>query len=110
VTLPWAAVEICRQRLAPAHFNRATILAEPFKPDSAVEAGFLDRAYEPADFWDAVRGIAGELAKLDMDAHKATKQRARKAALAAIHDAIAADYAALALRDQAAATAGPRSA
>jgi hypothetical protein len=45
-----------------------------------------------------------------MDAHKATKQRARKAALAAIHDAIAADYAALALRDQAAATAGPRSA
>jgi enoyl-CoA hydratase len=110
VTMPRAAVEICRQRLAPAHFNRATILAEPFKPDSAVEAGFLDRVYEPADFWDAVRGIAGELAKLDMDAHKETKLRARQAALAAVHDAIAADYAALALGDQAAATAGARSA
>lgn len=101
ITMPQAAVEICRQRLTPAHFNRATTLAEPFKPDSAVDAGFLDRTCEPADFWDAVRGIAAELAKLDMDAHKATKLRARKAALAAVHDAIAADYAALALRDQA---------
>jgi hypothetical protein len=60
----------------------------------------------PADFWDAVRGIAGELSKLDLEAHKATKLRARKAALAAVHDAIAADYAALARRDQSAATAG----
>lgn len=97
VTMPRAAVEICRQRLSPAHFNRATILAEQYQPDSAVEAGFLDRACEPADFWDAVRRIAGELAKLDMDAHKATKLRVRKAALGTIKDAIAADYAALAL-------------
>lgn len=97
VTMPRAAVEICRQRLSPAHFNRATILAEQYQPDSAVEAGFLDRACEPADFWDAVRRIAGELAKLDMDAHKATKLRVRKAALVTIKDAIAADYAALAL-------------
>jgi enoyl-CoA hydratase len=110
LTMPRAAVEICRQRLTPAHFNRATILAEPFKPDSAVEAGFIDRACEPADFWDAVRGIAGDLAKLDMDAHKATKLRAREAALAAVHDAIAADYAAIALHDRAAAAAGARSA
>ena len=43
VTMPRAAVEICRQRLAPAHFNRATVLAEAFSPESAVEAGFVDR-------------------------------------------------------------------
>lgn len=109
LTMPRAAVEICRQRLTPAHFNRATTLAEPFEPDSAVDAGFLDRACEPADFWDAVHGIAGELAKLDADAHNATKLRARKAALAAVHDAIAADYAALALRDQATTAAGAQS-
>jgi len=95
LTMPRAAVELCRQRLAPAHFNRATILAEQYLPDSAVEAGFLDRACDPADFWDAVEGIAGELAKLDPDAHQATKLRVRQAALAAVHDAIAADHAAL---------------
>jgi enoyl-CoA hydratase len=99
LTMPWAAIEICRQRLTPAHFNRATILAEPFRPDSAVEAGFLDRACEPAAFWAAVRAMAAELAKLDMDAHQATKLRARKPTLAAVHDAITADYAALAAAD-----------
>jgi len=105
LTLPRAAVEICRQRLTPSHFNRATILAEPFAPVSAVEAGFLDRVCGPADFWDTVRRTTEQLAKLDTDAHKETKLRARKAALAAVHDAIAADYADLAQRDQAAATA-----
>lgn len=110
LAMPRAAVEICRQRLTPSHFNRATILAETFGPDSAVEAGFLDRACESADFWDAVRSVAAELTKLDLDAHKATKLRARKAALAAVHDAIATDYAALAGHDQAAATAGAGSA
>ena len=105
LTMPRAAVELCRQRLTPAHFNRATILAEPYQPDSAVEAGFLDRACDPADFWDAVEGIAAELAKLDLDAHTATKLRVRQAALAAVHDAIATDHAALTWRDLAAAAA-----
>ncbi len=108
VTLPRPAVEICRQRLTPAHFNRATILAELYEPDSAVEAGFLDRVCEPADIWDTVRAIARDLTKLDLDAHKATKLRARQAALAALHDAIAADYAALSQRDLATATAAAR--
>jgi enoyl-CoA hydratase len=101
VTMPHAAVELCRQRLTPAHFSRATILAEQYQPVRAVEAGFLDRVCDPADFGDAVQGIAGELAKLDLEAHKQTKFRARKAALTAIHDAIAADYAALTQRDHA---------
>lgn len=107
INMPLAAVEICRQRLTPAHFNRATILAELYQPDSAIEAGFLDRVCEPADIWDAVRGIARDLTKLDLDAHKATKLRARNAALADLHDAIAADYAALTQHDLAAATAEP---
>src|SRR6516162_10612236 len=104
LTMPRAAVELCRQRLTPAHFNRATILAEPYQPDSAVEAGFLDRVCEPTDIGDAVRAIARDLANLDLDAHHATKLRARKTALADLHDAIAADYAALTQRDLALAT------
>jgi len=100
LTLPRAAVEICRQRLTPAHFNRAAILAEPYEPAGAVAAGFLDRICEPAGFWDTVQGVAADLAKLDLDAHKATKLRARAAVLAAVHDAIAADSADFAARDQ----------
>ena len=91
LTLPRAAVEICRQRLTPAHFHRATVLAEPFRPDVAVEAGFLDRAVAPAELPRVVREIAGQLAQLDLDAHRATKLRARNLVLKAVHDAIEAD-------------------
>ena len=37
LTMPRAAIELLRQRLAPAHFNRAVTLAEPFSPENAVE-------------------------------------------------------------------------
>ena len=36
-----------RQRLAPAHFQRVTILSEPYSPEDAVAAGFLDRVVAP---------------------------------------------------------------
>lgn len=55
LTMPRAAVEILRQRLTPAHFNRAALLAEPFSPDDAVQAGFLDRVVSAADLPDAAR-------------------------------------------------------
>jgi enoyl-CoA hydratase len=102
VTLPRAAVEICRQRLTPAHFSRATILAETYDPEGAVEAGFLDSACERSTFSDRVRGISAELGKLDLDAHEATKLRVRAATLAAVHDAIVTDFAALSAADLAA--------
>jgi enoyl-CoA hydratase len=94
LTLPRAAVEICRQRLTPAHFNRAVILAEPYTPDTAVDAGFLDRIVPSADLLDVARGAAAQLARLDLDAHAATKLRARDSALKALRAAIEADDAA----------------
>jgi enoyl-CoA hydratase len=99
LTMPTAAVEICRQRLSPAHFNRATILAEVFSPQAAVDAGFLDRVVGEADIDDVVGAVAAQLAQLDRAAHAATKLRARSRALDAIRDAIQRDadsYAALA--------------
>jgi len=92
MTMPRAAVEICRQRLAPAHFNRAVILAETFSPADAVAAGFLDRAVEPSQVREVARGIAGQLATLDRAAHQATKARAREQALTAIRAAFDADF------------------
>ena len=97
LTLPRAAIEICRQRLTPAHFSRATVLAEVFPPADAVEAGFLDRVVEAAEFDQELATVLAGIAQLDMTAHAATNLRVRKQALTAIHEAIqleAASYAA----------------
>jgi enoyl-CoA hydratase len=93
LTMPRAAVEICRQRLAPAHFNRAVVLAETFSPADAVAAGFLDRVVAASELRDAAHTVATEIAKLDMTAHAATKLRVRQPALGAIRSAIEADMA-----------------
>jgi enoyl-CoA hydratase len=95
LTMPRAAVEICRQRLAPAHFNRAVILAEPYSPEDAVPAGFLDRVVPPAELQDAARATAAQLGKLNMAAHAASKLSARDFALKALRAGIEADRAAL---------------
>ncbi len=94
MTMPRAAVEICRQRLTPACFNRAVVLAEVFPPVNAVAAGFLDRVVPAAELAEAAAGTAAELAKLDLDAHAATKLRARRLAATALLEAIDADDAA----------------
>ena len=91
MTMPRTAVEICRQRLAPAHFSRAIILAEPYSPADAVAAGFLDRVVEASELQDAARSTAAQLASLNMGAHAATKLRAREHALTAIREAMKAD-------------------
>jgi enoyl-CoA hydratase len=93
LTMPRAAVEICRQRLTPAHFNRAVVLAETFTPADAVAAGFLDRTVEASSVHEVARGVAAQLGTLDLSAHEATKRRARAQALGAIRSAIDADTA-----------------
>jgi enoyl-CoA hydratase len=94
LTMPRAAVEICRQRLTPACLHRAVVIAEVFSPENAVAAGFLDRVVPAAELAGAAAGAAAELAGLDLDAHAATKLRARRLAGAALREAIDADDAA----------------
>jgi len=91
ITMPHFGVEICRQRLAPAHFNRAVILSEMFKPADAVAAGFLDRIVSPAELHDEAQKLAADLTKLNMAVHTASKMRMREQALKAIRAAIDAD-------------------
>jgi enoyl-CoA hydratase len=91
MTVPYSAIEICRQRLSPAHFPRALMNAEIYSPTQAVAAGFLDHAVPAEAFVSAVRDAAVALTKLDRPAYIATKQRVRAHALQAIRDAIAAD-------------------
>jgi enoyl-CoA hydratase len=94
ITMPFFGVEICRQRLTPAHFQRAVINAESFAPDAAVTAGFLDRVVPASELADAARTTAAALLTLDRRAHAATKVRARAHALQAVRAAIEADDAA----------------
>ena len=93
MTMPRFGVEICRQRLAPAHFHRAVISAEIYSPAGAVEAGFLDRVVLEDELIAAARDKATALAGLNMPAHTATKLRARDKALQAVREAIEADEA-----------------
>ena len=91
LTMPLTAIEICRQRLAPSHFNRAVILAENYAPAEAVEAGFLDRVVDGLELVETARTVATELAQLDRAAHVATKSRARESSIAAIRKGLKTD-------------------
>ncbi len=91
LTMPHAAIEICRQRLATAYFNRAVINAEIFTPAEAVTAGFLDRIVPAGDVLDEAYRVATGLASLDMAAHAATKVRVRRDLMEALGAAIDAD-------------------
>jgi enoyl-CoA hydratase len=91
LTLPRAALEVCRQRLTRSHFERATALAEIFDPGGAVEAGWLDEVVPETDLLDAAQRKATALAALDAKAHTDTKLRSREAMLAALWAAIEQD-------------------
>jgi len=91
LTMPHFGIEICRQRLAPAHFNRAVINSEMYPPDQAAIAGFLDRVVPATDLLTAARDAARILGKLNMAVHTATKLRARSHALKAVREAIETD-------------------
>jgi enoyl-CoA hydratase len=91
LTMPWTAIEICRQRLAPAHFNRAVILAEAYGPEDGVVAGFLDRVVEPPALAQTAVTVATGFSALDRSAHAATKSHTRASSLGAIRQGLEVD-------------------
>ena len=91
MAMPWAAIEVLRQRLTRAEFDRAALLAEVFTPDTAVGAGFLDEVVPVGELEARTHAIATRLATLDAKAHHVTKQRARGAMLEALAAAIERD-------------------
>lgn len=91
MAMPWAAIEMLRQRLTRADFDRAALLAEVFSPERAVEAGFLDEVVLEDQLLVRAREIAIRLTTLDAKAHHVTKQRARTAMLDGLAAAIQRD-------------------
>jgi enoyl-CoA hydratase len=90
--LPLAAVELLRQRLTPAHLQRAANLAEVFSPADAVIAGLLDAVAPPDDVVSTARDVASSYRELDMAAHAQTKLRVRADSREALKAAIAVDF------------------
>ena len=93
--LPIFAVTFARERLSKRHFTRATILAEIYDPEGAVDAGFLDQMADPATVVDQATAEARRLAEMPTEAIGATKRTAREAAARHILDTLADDMAGL---------------
>ena len=91
MTLPVFAVELARHRLSKRHFQRATIQAELYAPDAAVDAGFLDRVVNPESLFDAAFAEAARLAELPQPAFANTKASARAATLSSIRETLEED-------------------
>jgi enoyl-CoA hydratase len=88
LTMPWFAIELARQRLAPAHFDQAVMTARMYSPSEAAQAGFLDRVLTAEELPGETQKAAERLLGLNSQAHAATKLRARGGALAALRSAI----------------------
>jgi enoyl-CoA hydratase len=74
--LPIFAVELARDRLAPAHLTAAT-LGRVYDPEGAVAAGYLDRLVPRDEVVDAALATAAELAVLRRGAVGRTKTALR---------------------------------
>ncbi|MDO8295620.1 MAG: crotonase/enoyl-CoA hydratase family protein [Caulobacter sp.] len=91
LTVPSFALELARQRLAPAWFSRTAITGELFVARDAIEAGLID-ALVPVDGVEtAIEAAIARLSTIDFGAHAATKRRARRGAIAAVRAAIDAE-------------------
>ncbi len=93
MTLPHFALEICRQRLTPAHYSLACTTAWPYAPKQALEAGFLDEIVPAAELAAKVQERAVYLSKLHQDAFTATKKKLKAPYVAALEAAIKTDVA-----------------
>ncbi len=88
LTMPATAIEVCKQRLTPAHFVRTVLLSEEYVPDIALEAGFFDCILPtPQEVMQKAFATALSYTKLDLEAHYKTKLRTRKHLIKALKKA-----------------------
>jgi len=90
---PVFLVELARGRLSNRHFLRATVQAEGYDPDGAVDAGFLDRVVAPERVLAEALAEAERLAKLPRAAYVRTRKALRHRQLAEIEATLEADLA-----------------
>lgn len=90
-TLPHFAIEVCRQRLSPAHFSLAALTAYSYNQRQAVAAGFLDELTTPDELAGVLEAKKAHIRGLHTEPFTATKLRLRGPALVALREAIGKD-------------------
>jgi enoyl-CoA hydratase len=93
MTAPVFLVEFARERLSKRHLQRATVQAEMYSPESAVDAGFLDRVLAPDDLFAGSLEESQRLAQLPRAAFAGTRGHLREAMLERIEATLAGDMA-----------------
>jgi enoyl-CoA hydratase len=91
LNMPYSAIEVMRQRMAPRFFSRAALTAEIFAPDDAVLAGFLDQTLPPGEVLTDALTLATRFTQLDLNAHAESKRRVREGTFEALRRAIERD-------------------
>ncbi|WP_339071087.1 crotonase/enoyl-CoA hydratase family protein [Pseudomonas idahonensis] len=91
MTMHHAGIELARDRLRRSAFHRSVINGEMFDPQSAVDAGFLDKVVSAEELQGAALAAARQLKKINMLAHKNTKLKVRKGLLETLDNAIIQD-------------------
>ncbi|MDW5418981.1 crotonase/enoyl-CoA hydratase family protein [Iodobacter sp. CM08] len=97
MTMPQTGIEIARNRLSPAAFQRSVVNGEMFNPEGALAAGFLDMLVVPEALAISALAVAQSLKKISMKAHKNTKLKVRQELLATLDAAIELDKTTLSL-------------
>lgn len=87
MTTPDFLLGFARERLSMRHYLRATVQAEIYDPESAIDAGFLDRV-ATGDVVDEALAEATRLAKLPRAAYAESRLSARRAALEVIEASV----------------------
>jgi enoyl-CoA hydratase len=91
MTMHHAGIELARDRLRKSAFHRSVINGEMFDPQSAVDAGFLDKVVPAEQLQATAQAVAQQMKKINMTAHKNTKLKVRKALLEALDLAVELD-------------------
>jgi enoyl-CoA hydratase len=92
IVMPRSAIELCRYRIPASHLHRVLAMAEPFTPEGAVDAGFLDEVVEPDDVLARAREVARRTLEFDPKAYAATKARLKEELLPRVRACIDSEF------------------
>lgn len=91
MTMHHVGIELARERLGKAAFQRSVINGELFNSQGALSAGFLDQVVAVDALLPTALAVAEQMKKINMTAHRNTKLKTRKAFLETLDAAIELD-------------------